>query len=336
MCGSSRWWRTTAPRTATSGSAKPSLRPICTANDSPTTEWSPPRPLPMSCSRLLISSRSGRATWVVRRGRLRAGLHEVPVDRPDVRAVARREVAHGAPLREQPPPQAGAVERLHDVHERTAGAQQRQQLAPRRPRPRLPQLGRGVGEPVQRARGHREPGAGGGGRDAQHAARGRGRRWRRGPARPRPPCSTTPLSSGRRTGGRRNAASPRRGSALRAWRSPTSAANATERAAPERALASSKRSAMSRLAATSSASWARSTSRARPAMRCSSVRTFNRRSRPSSTSRDGRSTSCAAASASISWTSRRPPCPLLRSGSTRCATSPDLRHRSWAPSAISS
>ena len=47
-----------------------------------------------------------------------------------------------------------------------------------------------------------------------------------------PRCSTTPAASGRRTGGRRSAARPRRGRAARAERRPTSAANAIARAGP--------------------------------------------------------------------------------------------------------
>ena len=93
------------------------------------------------------------------------------------------------------------------------GAQQRQQLVQRRPRPGLAQLGSGVGEVVQGARGHRQPGAGRGRGDAQHQRRvagGRGVAGQRDlPERARRP----PRSSGRRTGGRRSAARPRRGSA---------------------------------------------------------------------------------------------------------------------------
>ena len=64
------------------------------------------------------------------------------------------------------------------------GAQQRQQLVQRRPRPGFAQLGRGVGEAVQRARRHRQPGARRRRGDAAAPAPGRGRPRRRGPARP--------------------------------------------------------------------------------------------------------------------------------------------------------
>jgi hypothetical protein len=97
-----------------------------------------------------------------------AGLDEVPVDGPDVRPVARGQVAHRAPLREQPPPESGAVQRLHHVDQRAAGAQQRQQLAQRRVGPGLAQLGGGVGEPVQGAGGDRQSGARRGGGHPQH------------------------------------------------------------------------------------------------------------------------------------------------------------------------
>ena len=108
---------------------------------------------------------------MVRRAGERGGLDEVPVDGPDVRAVPGRQVADRSPLGEQPAPQAGAVERFDDVDERAPGAQQRQQLGERRPRPGLAQLRRGVGEVVQGAGGDRQPGAGGGRGDAQHQRR---------------------------------------------------------------------------------------------------------------------------------------------------------------------
>ena len=82
-----------------------------------------------------------------------------------------------------------------------------------------------------------------------------------------PACSTTPSSSGRRTGALRSADSPRFGNAERAARIPTSTAYAVVRAAPDSALARSKRSPSSSSPAISSASWARSTSRALPTSR---------------------------------------------------------------------
>ena len=91
-----------------------------------------------------------------------------------------------------------------------------------------------------------------------------------------PACSTTPSSSGRRAGGRRSAARPRRGRAERAERRAVSVAKTTVRAAPDRARARSKRSVTPRsAAAAATTSWASSaciTSRARPARRCSSTR----------------------------------------------------------------
>ena len=84
-------------------------------------------------------------------GRVGDGLHEMPVDRPHVRGVARRQVPHRTPLGEQPAPQVRAVQRFHDVHQSTTAAQQRQQFLAGLARPRLAQLRRRVREPGQRS-----------------------------------------------------------------------------------------------------------------------------------------------------------------------------------------
>ncbi len=337
VCGSSRWWRTIAPRRATSGSGKPSRRPICTARASPTTEWSPPRPLPMSCSRVPTSSRSGPAHPRGQPRHLGAGLHQVPVDRPDVRAVARWQVPHGAPLGEQPPPQPRAVQRLHHVDERVAGAQQRQQLVQSRPRPRLAQLGGGVGEPVQGARRDRQPGAGRRGRHPQHQAGiAAGRRvpgQRDLPARARRHRCRAGAAPVPGAAPRARAAATRRAPT----RSPTSAANATARAAPDRALASSKRSPSSSTRG-DLVRVLRAQDVAGPPgepVQLGADVEQQRRAPPAPRPPDGRR-SWAAASASRSWTSRSPPWPFFRSGSTRWATSPTFAQRSWAPSESSS
>ena len=87
----------------------PSRSPIWVASAAPTSEWSASRPLPMSCSNAPSSNRSGRdtvvdsrAAWTVACTRCRSTVQvcgEIP----------RRQVPNGAPLREQPAPQAGPV-----------------------------------------------------------------------------------------------------------------------------------------------------------------------------------------------------------------------------------
>jgi hypothetical protein len=269
-------------------------------------------------------------------GDLGTDLDEVAVDRPDVRAVARGQVADGAPLREQPPPQPGAVQRLDRPRRRPCRCPSSgEQLGQRGPRPRCAQLRGGVGEPVTEC--------------PRRSGARCGRRWRR-PAAPGPGPSPRRVAGERdlprvlddagveRAAHRRAAerGEPPAGQRVRDWRSPTSAAKATARAAPDRARARSKRSPTSRIVAMSSASWARRTSRARPESRCSSVRTSSSSARAATTSGPGRSTSWAVARASSSCTSRRPPWPFFRSGSMRWATSPLRRQRSVVVSTISS
>ncbi len=63
---SSRWWRTSRASTSASARPKPSRVATSRAITSPAAQWSPGQPLPMSCSRAAISSRSGRSTRRVR------------------------------------------------------------------------------------------------------------------------------------------------------------------------------------------------------------------------------------------------------------------------------
>ena len=62
MFGSSRCQRTRCPIVRASDSVNPQRVAISTAMASPTSLWSPVRPLPMSCSRAPTASRSGRST----------------------------------------------------------------------------------------------------------------------------------------------------------------------------------------------------------------------------------------------------------------------------------
>ena len=341
VCGSSRWWRTIGAedRRRRSGQS-PSRRPICRrASSRRPPSGRSPRPLPMSCSSAPSSSRSGRATRVVSRAALRATSTRC---RSTVQTCARsrggrsRTAPHSGNSRPHRPVRSSDSTTSTSGR---AGAEQRQQLAARRPRPRLAQLGRGVGEAVQGARGDRAARCAPRWPRPAAPARGRGRPWRRGPARPRPPCSTTPLSSGRRTGGpaQRGEAAARQRVAGRAQRR-RRRRTTTVRAAPDSARARSKRSAMSRsAAATSSASWAaarRGRGRRSGAAPCARRAAASRAVQHVDAT--GRSTSWAAASASSSWTSRSPPWPFFRSGSTRWATSPERASRSWAASTSSS
>ena len=336
VCGSSRWWATIAPSSATSGSANPSRRAICWVTDSPTTEWSPPRPLPMSCSRAPDQQQVRARHPGGEPGGEGRGLDQVPVDGPDVGAVAGRQVAHRAPLGEQPPPQAGAVERLDDVDERAPGAQERQQLVQRRPRPGFAQLGSRVGEVVQRARRHRQSGPGRGRGHAQHQRRvagGRGvasqrhlpevlddprgeraaHRWAaqcgQAPAGQRGPGRAQAHLGGERDRARGARTAPGPGRTGRRSPAPTPPRRRPGRAARR---GGARRGGAARCGR-------RAAGRAPPGRHA-----------------PGRSSSWAAASASIRCTSRSPPWPFFRSGSTRWAISPTFVQRSRAASASSS
>ena len=206
---------------STSDGHSPSRVPICVASSAPMTLWSPPRPLPMSCSRAPSTSRSGRDTRVVKALALRDGFDQMTVDRPDVDDVARRKVAHRSPLRKQPAPQARSVQRLDRRHGGRACGEQHQQVLQRLFRPGGAQFRRGLGEPAER-----------------------GRRTAEGPWSPTPPrpagsapgrvpdAHLAPAPPRRRTRphprpvadviGRRNAAKPRRGRAFAAVRNPAS------------------------------------------------------------------------------------------------------------------
>lgn len=64
---SSRWWRTSRASVATSARPKPKRAATSRVMTSPASEWSPGQPLPMSCNRAAMSSRSGRPTRRVSR-----------------------------------------------------------------------------------------------------------------------------------------------------------------------------------------------------------------------------------------------------------------------------
>ena len=99
----------------------------------------------------------------------RDGFDQVPVDGPGVHLVTRRQVAHRAPLREEPAPQSGSVERLDGGHRCGPGGQQNQQVVERVARPWGAKFRGGVGEPSQRRGGDRYAGGrrGGGHPDDQ-------------------------------------------------------------------------------------------------------------------------------------------------------------------------
>ena len=323
VCGSSRWWRTIAPSRATSGSGKPSRRPICTARASPTTEWSPPRPFPMSCRRVPTSSRSGRPTRVVSRA---TWAQDSTRCRSTVQTCARsrggrsRTAPHSGNNRPHRPVRSSdsttstsgwPVPSSDSSSSRAArGHGSRSSGAVSASRCRVPAA---IGSPVRAAvaatrstrpgsrLAARVPGQG----DLSPRAR---RRRRRAGAAPVPGAGPRARDVG-------NAPRARPQPHLDRERRP----RGPPRTGPWRARTGRRAPAPTR---PRRASCARRTSRARPASRCSSVRTSSSSVRAASTSPAGRSTSWAAASASTSWTSRRPPWPFFRSGSTRWATSP--------------
>ncbi len=100
----------------------------------------------------------------------RDGLDEMTVDGPDVHDVAGRQITHGTPLREEPAPQSGAVERLDRGNRRRTRGQHHQQVLEGLLRPRCAQFGRGLAEPGQGGRRHRQAGARRGGGNAQDEA----------------------------------------------------------------------------------------------------------------------------------------------------------------------
>ena len=115
-------------------------------------EWSPGRPLPMSCSSAPRSRRSARARRATSpskpsrfadRRALGDGLERVPVDGEPVVRVALRPRAHVLPLREQPHEHADVIERLEDRDRAAARREQRDERIARRrvstpPTPRSP------------------------------------------------------------------------------------------------------------------------------------------------------------------------------------------------------
>ena len=209
---SSRWWRTRRASSVGVGAVEADAgRPCRGRSPRRPSQWSPGQPLPMSCSRAAISSRSGRSTPAGECGGPDRGLHQVAVDGPAVHGVALRAAAHPLPVRQQPGDQALGLQRLPDRDGGLAGAEQRDQLLAGLGGPgHRAAAGRG-GQAADRVRRERQAGLGGrgGGPQRQHrVAFGPGAC---GPAPPRRPARPRrrPAGCGRpavRRGGRGRAA----------------------------------------------------------------------------------------------------------------------------------
>ncbi len=319
-------------RISTSCPARPIRSPTWAAMAAPTTEWSASRPLPMSCSSAPSSSRSGRETVVaslpactVVWTRCRSTVHTCTASR----GGRSRTAPHSGNSRPHSPVRSNAsttstspepvvssensASRADFGHGlRSSGARSASldmaAACDRRVRPR----GRG-GKAQQQGRiarrvdvaGERNLGA------VQHDAlvqraphRLPAQAGHHGPARRRrrAPCESPRQRRRRRIGPPRRACRPTR-----------SGRQGRARRPPRRRPAHAGCPA---------------TGRPRDAARCA------RRAEvplPRTVPRPGRSTNWATARESSSCRSRRPPRPCLRSGSTRCATSP-LRVQRWSPS----
>ena len=113
--GSSRWCRTSATSVSTSAGGKP-MRGADLARPAPCRPRCGRRGSPCRCRAAACRRRAGRAGRPGRRARRRsaAASHEVPVDGEAVVGVALRPAARRLPLRQHPHQQAPLVERLDD------------------------------------------------------------------------------------------------------------------------------------------------------------------------------------------------------------------------------
>ena len=90
--------------------------------------------------------------------RLRDRFDKMPVDRPDVHDVTRRQIPNRPPFREEPAPQPGSVQRLDGGDRVRTGLQEHQQVLECLSRPRRTKLGCRFGKTTQCGGGDRQSG----------------------------------------------------------------------------------------------------------------------------------------------------------------------------------
>ena len=305
VAGSRRWWRTRAPRTATSGGENPIRVAISTAIGSPTTLWSPGQPLPMSCSSAATSSRSGRSTsWVSSAAAAAASTRcRSTVNRCQGWRCGRdRTRSHSGSSRDSSPSWSSCS--------RTATAER--PLASSRRKDHRSSAGHGSGTGGLCAASTLS--VYGESRRSARAAAAAARSRSPGSAAGRAPWASTTSSPWRTTpsasGSRRIRRYRPRGCRTRVDSTRRHVSSATKASLRPARLTSRRRassSASPSASATGRCSCRTRTSPGRPERRRSSSRTSSRKAYAASTSAAGSSPSWAAATARSTWPSRRPP-----------------------------